>query len=906
MLDMGAFNQDGQSLIIMAGQSGDSLAATPLSGSGFAYTEASSSGAQNSGVLLAMNGTTETATLTGLNTVSDVSGFQINLSTGTTARIDGSNNNIQLKTGDAMGAFGGANTINAVAGSVAYASGTNGSYDIINTNGDVFGSTAVNGQGSGIWLDKNVQANVYGNNNGISLNTGDSVGALGGANTINAAVGSVVYVTGTHGSYDTVNANGDVFGSTAANGQGTGVWLDNNVQANVYGNNNGISLNTGDSVGALGGANTINAAVGSVVYVTGTHGSYDTVNANGDAFGSTAANGQGTGVWLDNNVQVNVYGNNNGISLNTGDSMGALGGANTINAAVGSVVYLTGTHGSYDTVNANGDAFGSTAANGQGTGVWLDNNVQVNVYGNNNGISLNTGDSMGALGGANTINAAVGSVVYMTGTHGAYDTVNANGDMFGGTAANGQGTGIWMDANAQANVYGNNNGISVNAGDSMGAFGGANIINAVAGSVTYIVNTNGKADVINASGDLFGATAANGQASGIWLGTNSQAIVNGGANDVDMAAGCTLTATGNSDVVNMVAGSVVNVSGTGDNLNGSNAIVNITGNNQVVYLSGAYNTVTVTGVDVTVYAQNSTVNFVGAAANNNSDAVIGAGNIGTGQTQYDAWQALIGVPHAIGAPPPFQLPSFTDPADPSSFDDSVQVFPVPTPVVPTTEIPGGCPDGIDPIILNLSGNEVQTTTLAGSSTYFDMLNNGQKVQTGWGTAGEGYLVYDPNDSNNTTAITQDSQMVGGFGALQSLAQQVDGSGHGTLTQADTLWHNLKVWVDTTGSGQFQSGQLMSLDQLGITSLNLDGTAVNRNSNGNQILVDSSFTRADGSTGDVAGVNLMFNPNATASPVDNQVRNLIAAMSSFVAPAGSSAVPLPVHQDSFAALAANLH
>jgi hypothetical protein len=177
----------------------------------------------------------------------------------------------------------------------------------------------------------------------------------------------------------------------------------------------------------------------------------------------------------------------------------------------------------------------------------------------------------------------------------------------------------------------------------------------------------------------------------------------------------------------------------------------------------------------------------------------------------------------------------------------------------------GPSSGADPIILNLDGGAVATTSLASSTTLFDMQNNGQAVQTAWGTAGEGYLVFDPNDPDNTTQIAQDSQLVGGFGALQSLAQTFDGSGEGTLTASDALWSDLKVWVDTAGTGQFQQGQLMSLDQLGIASINLNGAQFNQNSNGNEILTTSTFTRTDGSTGNMAGVNLMCQGGGT-SPV----------------------------------------
>ncbi|MCQ0034368.1 beta strand repeat-containing protein [Burkholderia glumae] len=838
-----------------------------------------------------------------------------------TFSISGSDNNIMginstPITGSAVGVnvSGSGNTINAGTGTSVSLSNTNGNFDVVNSNGDQFN------QGGGISLASNTQANVNGNGNGISVANGDSMGAYGGGNTINAASNSLVVASSTNGAFDTINTNGNTFGGTVANGQGTGVWLNQDAQANVNGNNNGISVTSGDSMGAYGGGNTINAASNSLVVASGTNGSYDTINANGNSFGGTTANGQGTGVWLDKNVQANVNGNNIGISVTSGDSMGAYGGGNTINATPNSVVYASGTNGSYDTINANGNSFGGAAANGQGTGVWLDKNVQANVNGNNIGISVTSGDSMGAYGGGNTINATPNSVVYASGTNGSYDTINANGNSFGGTAANGQGTGVWLDKNVQVNVNGAGNGIALNSGDSVGVYGGGNVVDAAPITTTAIYNTNGNAVVVNATGDLFGAVTANGQGSGIWLGQNAQATVNGNGNGIGLTAGATLTATGNSDIVNAAAGSVVNVSGTGDEINGSNSIINIAGNNETIWLSGESNVVTVTGQNVTVYAQNSTVNFVGSAANNNNNKLIGVKNTGSGWSSNDAWYALTGSSHPIGATAPFQLPVFTDPSASVPGDnvpnatDPVWIF------IPYTYSPSGEPilsepiivtappdvGDSDPIILNLNGDKVQTTALEGSTTYFDMENEGEKNQTAWGTTGEGYLVYDPEDVDNAAVVTKDAQLVGGFGALQTMAQQFDGTGHGDLTVADALWANLKVWVDKTGSGNFQSGQLMSLDQLGITSIDLDGNQTDRNSNGNKIITDSSFTRADGSRGDIAGVDLMFSRNDTPSLVDAQVHNLISAMSlAGAAPGGQTSTGV-ADQNNLAALALPSH
>ncbi|WP_295748384.1 hypothetical protein [Undibacterium sp.] len=193
----------------------------------------------------------------------------------------------------------------------------------------------------------------------------------------------------------------------------------------------------------------------------------------------------------------------------------------------------------------------------------------------------------------------------------------------------------------------------------------------------------------------------------------------------------------------------------------------------------------------------------------------------------------------------------------------------------------------DPIILNLKGDKVQTTALTGSSTYFDMQNNGQKVQTGWATAGEGILVYDPN---NTGSVTHDADLVAGFGALTDLAK----TSSGTLDTSNPLWNQLKVWVDNNGDAVCQQGEMQTLDQLGIASINLTSTAEQINSNGNVIFNDSSFSWKDGRIGDIAGIGLAFNPNATndnhslsrhvdynsSSPAKGSLNRLIESMAAF--------------------------
>jgi len=255
----------------------------------------------------------------------------------------------------------------------------------------------------------------------------------------------------------------------------------------------------------------------------------------------------------------------------------------------------------------------------------------------------------------------------------------------------------------------------------------------------------------------------------------------------------------------------------------------------------------VNGTDDGYYGSNSTVTYSG---NNTGDGVYGSGDTGSG------WEQETG------------SPTGGDSQNGSGGDNGGD----------TGDDGGG---DIDPVILNLTGGQISTTSVTSSTTYFDMQNNGQNVQTAWMTAGEGMLVYDPSNPNT---VTNETDLVGGFGPLSTL----DSNHDDVLNAQDSAWTQLQVLVDTGGSEQ-----LFTLAQLGITSINLNATAENVNQNGNTILADSTFTWANGSTGDIAGVALQFNPASTSQNsvnvqapvthsalVDHQLNQLIAGMASF--------------------------
>jgi uncharacterized protein YdgA (DUF945 family) len=155
---------------------------------------------------------------------------------------------------------------------------------------------------------------------------------------------------------------------------------------------------------------------------------------------------------------------------------------------------------------------------------------------------------------------------------------------------------------------------------------------------------------------------------------------------------------------------------------------------------------------------------------------------------------------------------------------------------------------VDPIVLDLGGNGVQLVPLASSNAYFDIHGTGFAVHTGWVGPQTGILVSDPS-GGPVTSIGQlfGSASTDGFSALAALDTDHDG----VLNANDPGFSTLEVWTDTNGNGVTDPGELQTLAQLGITSINLAPTVVNETVNGNVIGEVATFTRSDGTTGQVA-------------------------------------------------------
>ncbi|MGR9148099.1 calcium-binding protein [Rhizobium leguminosarum] len=152
----------------------------------------------------------------------------------------------------------------------------------------------------------------------------------------------------------------------------------------------------------------------------------------------------------------------------------------------------------------------------------------------------------------------------------------------------------------------------------------------------------------------------------------------------------------------------------------------------------------------------------------------------------------------------------------------------------------------DPLVLDLDGDGVELTALAGSTTHFDYGQDGFAERTGWVSADDGILVRDANGNGTVDGAGElfGSATQDGFAVLETM----DSNGDGRVDIADAGFQELYVWQDANQNGQTDAGELKHLADLSISSVSVIRQAVGSTNQGNTVGYEGTFTRADGTTG----------------------------------------------------------
>ncbi|TBC87276.1 calcium-binding protein (plasmid) [Rhizobium leguminosarum] len=158
---------------------------------------------------------------------------------------------------------------------------------------------------------------------------------------------------------------------------------------------------------------------------------------------------------------------------------------------------------------------------------------------------------------------------------------------------------------------------------------------------------------------------------------------------------------------------------------------------------------------------------------------------------------------------------------------------------------------ISPLVLDLDGDGVELTGIEGSNVYFDLDADGFAERTGWITGGDGTLAYDANGNGRIDDITElfGNATTDGF----TLLRPFDSNNDGIISASDDRFDELRVWVDSDANGTTDDGELRSLTDLQITSIQVNAQAVNQTIEGNSVSHVASYQREDGSTDEIVDV-----------------------------------------------------
>ncbi|MDN0015033.1 calcium-binding protein [Acinetobacter sp. VNH17] len=151
----------------------------------------------------------------------------------------------------------------------------------------------------------------------------------------------------------------------------------------------------------------------------------------------------------------------------------------------------------------------------------------------------------------------------------------------------------------------------------------------------------------------------------------------------------------------------------------------------------------------------------------------------------------------------------------------------PAPQPPTPRVPNPPPPPRDPLSLDLDNDGKISTLSKNPGVYFDLDNSNFAEKTSWIAPQDGLLVLDRNGNGKidggaelfgTETFLADGSLAGnGYIALQELDDNHDGE----ISEADEIYHQLRVWQDINSNGVSESNELKSLQELNIKSINLN-------------------------------------------------------------------------------------
>lgn len=217
----------------------------------------------------------------------------------------------------------------------------------------------------------------------------------------------------------------------------------------------------------------------------------------------------------------------------------------------------------------------------------------------------------------------------------------------------------------------------------------------------------------------------------------------------------------------------------------------------------------------------------------------------------------------------------------------------PTPPIPDIPCPhvdyynsagtGGGGGGTPPIVLDLNRNGITSISLVASKALFDYDGDSVLENTAWIENSDALLV---NDINNDGLINNATELFGNYtknsdGSIAKSGYQAlsyyDTNNDGVVNSSDTRFNELKLWIDANQDGTTDAGELKTLQEMGVTSLKLNGVSpyIPTTEATNTIIQETSFTDANGE-GIMRDVLFRYENTSTNKAINNHIHQKAAA------------------------------
>lgn len=180
----------------------------------------------------------------------------------------------------------------------------------------------------------------------------------------------------------------------------------------------------------------------------------------------------------------------------------------------------------------------------------------------------------------------------------------------------------------------------------------------------------------------------------------------------------------------------------------------------------------------------------------------------------------------------------------------------------------GEPPTVSPLIIDFDGDGISLVSRGRSSTYFDLTGDGFAELTAWvapSTANDdGFLVFDRNQNGRVDDISElfGNETLDGFSELSRLdvgrvpfgvPPGAEIVGDGVIDSKDDAFQYLRIWFDNDGDGRTDEGELLTLEEAGLASIDLNAVSIDEVNAGNPVPLRSTVTLSDGQTRNVDDV-----------------------------------------------------